>query len=83
MDSRELEDSLASHKAAYCYWKEIFLEAEMSKGPIWFWIGCSCISEPVVEVKQVVRWTIWILGVACPDPTTPTTWKITYVFPIP
>jgi len=36
MDLRELEDSLASPKAAYCYWKEIFLEAEMSKGPIGF-----------------------------------------------
>jgi hypothetical protein len=36
MDSRELEDSFASPKAAYYYWKEIFLEAEMSKGPTGF-----------------------------------------------
>jgi hypothetical protein len=36
MDSRELEDSLASPKAAYCYWREIFLEVEMSKGPTGF-----------------------------------------------
>jgi hypothetical protein len=42
-------------KAASCYWKEIFLDVEVSKGPKWFWMGCASISEPVVEVEQVLR----------------------------
>jgi hypothetical protein len=45
-------------KAASCYWKEIFLDLEVSKGPKWFRMGCASISELVVEVEQELRLTI-------------------------